>query len=222
MKQRVRAVLITPQHTILAIKRVRPGIPAYWVLSGGGVEDSDESFEAALHREVWEEIAGRAEITGLLHTTEADDERQFFYLARITEWNVDKRSGAEFSQEDRGEYLLEEIPLTKEGFDRIDLKPAEIADEIYRAITDGRLPLCTPAGAYSNSISIHPVRLWGKARAASSGAWGMPSSERGGYWLNSAWPGVLERERTHRCPDGRAQRCRARLRSAERCSKRTP
>ncbi|MGP3690990.1 NUDIX hydrolase [Streptomyces sp. IBSNAI002] len=139
MKQRVRAVLITPKNTMLAIRRIRPGIPEYWVLPGGGVEADDESLEAALHREVWEEIAGRAEITGLLHTVESNDEQQFVYLARITEWNFDERSGPEFSRDDRGEYRLEEVPLTVEGLDSIDLKPEEITDEIRKALDDGRL-----------------------------------------------------------------------------------
>jgi 8-oxo-dGTP pyrophosphatase MutT (NUDIX family) len=145
MNQRVRAVLITPKNTMLAIKRIRPNIPEYWVLPGGGVEADDESLESALHREVWEEIAGRAEITGLLHTLESDDAQQFVYLASITEWNFDERSGPEFSRNDRGAYLLEEVPLTTDGLDAIDLKPEEIAGEIRKALEDGRLTAAVPA-----------------------------------------------------------------------------
>jgi 8-oxo-dGTP pyrophosphatase MutT (NUDIX family) len=145
MKQRVRAVLITPNNTMLAIKRVRPGVPEYWVLPGGGVEADDESLEGALHREVWEELAGRAEIIGLLYTLGSADEQQFVYLARITKWNFDARSGPEFSRDDRGEYLLEEVPLTAEGLDGIDLKPGEITDEIRKALDDGRLASAAPA-----------------------------------------------------------------------------
>ncbi len=145
MQHRVRALLVTPRHTILVIKRIRPGTPAYWVLPGGGVEESDESLEAALHREVWEEIAGRAEIAGLFHTTvESDGERQYFYLAHIEEWDFDDRSGPEFTRSDRGEYLLEEIPLTLDGLDAIDLKPEEIAGRIREAIAGGRLILAEP------------------------------------------------------------------------------
>ncbi|MFB9441445.1 NUDIX domain-containing protein [Streptomyces showdoensis] len=53
---------------MLAIRRTRPGIPVYWVLPGGGVEPGDESREAALYREIHEEIAGKADIVRLLHT----------------------------------------------------------------------------------------------------------------------------------------------------------
>ncbi|MGW1126782.1 NUDIX hydrolase [Streptomyces sp. NPDC002526] len=126
MIERVRAVLVTPDHTMLVIRRTRPGRPVYWVLPGGGVEPTDESREAALHREIHEEIAGKADIVRLLHTMESDGERQLFYLARIATWSFDDRTGPEFSAEGRGEYALEEIPLTLEGLDGIDLKPEDI------------------------------------------------------------------------------------------------
>ncbi|MFF3782806.1 NUDIX domain-containing protein [Streptomyces sp. NPDC001933] len=139
MIERVRAVLVTADDTMLVIRRTRPGIPKYWVLPGGGVEPGDESREAALHREIHEEIAGKADIIRLLHTMESDDERQLFYLARIETWSFDDRTGPEFSAEGRGEYALEEIPLTEEGLDGIDLKPEEIAHVLRGAISSGSL-----------------------------------------------------------------------------------
>ncbi|MFI8510064.1 NUDIX domain-containing protein [Streptomyces sp. NPDC085460] len=105
------------------MRRTRPGIPEYWVLPGGGVEQGDASREAALHREIHEEIAGKADIVRLLHTRETDDERQLFHLARIATWSFDDRTGPEFSAEGRGEYALEEVPLTPEGLDGIASSP---------------------------------------------------------------------------------------------------
>lgn len=139
MMERVRAVLVTADDTMLVIRRTRPGIPEYWVLPGGGVEPTDESREAALHREIHEEIAGKADIIRLLHTMESDDERQLFYFARIATWSFDDRTGPEFSAEGRGEYALEEIPLTMEGLDGIDLKPEEISHVLRGAINAGSL-----------------------------------------------------------------------------------
>ncbi|MEU2675666.1 MULTISPECIES: NUDIX hydrolase [Streptomyces] len=139
MIERVRAVLVTPDHTMLVIRRTRPGIPEYWVLPGGGVEPTDESREAALHREIHEEIVGKADIIRLLHTMESDDERQLFYLARIATWSFDDRTGPEFSAEGRGEYALEEIPLTLAGLDGIDLKPEDIVYVLRGAIRAGSL-----------------------------------------------------------------------------------
>ncbi|MFJ3961113.1 NUDIX domain-containing protein [Streptomyces sp. NPDC090036] len=139
MIERVRAVLVTADDTMLVVRRTKPGIPEYWVLPGGGVEASDESREAALHREIHEEIAGKAEIVRLLHTMESNDERQLFYLARIATWSFDDRTGPEFSAEGRGEYALDEIPLTLAGIDGIDLKPEEIAHVLRGAISAGTL-----------------------------------------------------------------------------------
>ncbi|MGW9434965.1 NUDIX hydrolase [Streptomyces sp. NPDC055607] len=139
MIERVRAVLVTADDTMLVIRRTRPGIPEYWVLPGGGVEPGDASREVALHREIHEEIAGKADIVRLLHTMESADERQLFYLARITTWSFDDRTGPEFSAEGRGAYALEEIPLTLKGLDGIDLKPEEIAHVLRGAIRAGGL-----------------------------------------------------------------------------------
>ncbi|MFD8982927.1 NUDIX domain-containing protein [Streptomyces sp. NPDC059564] len=139
MIERVRAVLVTADDTMLVIRRTKPDIPVYWVLPGGGVEASDESREAALHREIHEEIAGKPDIVRLLHTMESEDERQFFYLAHIATWSFEDRTGPEFSAEGRGEYALEEIPLTVEGLDGIDLKPEEIAHVLRGAIGAGIL-----------------------------------------------------------------------------------
>lgn len=127
MKERVRAVLVTQTNTLLLIKRTRPGVPWYWVLPGGGVEPTDASREAALHREIREELAGTAEIVSLLHVLGTADERHYIYLARITNWSFDERTGPEFTMPGRGEYALEEIPLSVAGLDRVALKPDAIA-----------------------------------------------------------------------------------------------
>ncbi|MFI8810984.1 MULTISPECIES: NUDIX hydrolase [unclassified Streptomyces] len=139
MIERVRAVLVTEDDTMLVIRRTKPGVPVYWVLPGGGVEASDESREVALRREIHEEIAGKADIIRLLHTIESDGESQFIYLARIMTWSFEDRTGPEFSAGGRGEYALEEVPLTVEGIDGIDLKPEEMAHVLRSAVHDGTL-----------------------------------------------------------------------------------
>ena len=65
MTDRVRALLVTPDHDLLTIKRIRPGQAPYWVLPGGGVE-AGEDLETALARELREEIAATADVHSLL------------------------------------------------------------------------------------------------------------------------------------------------------------
>ncbi len=136
MNERVRAILITPAGTMLVIRRVRPGEPPYWVLPGGGVEPGDASLEAALTREIWEEVAGVPEVAGLLTVLTSELERGYYYLARIRQWSFADRTGPEFSEPGSGSYELQELSLTAEALDSVDLKPDDLAAWL-RAILAG-------------------------------------------------------------------------------------
>jgi 8-oxo-dGTP pyrophosphatase MutT (NUDIX family) len=140
MIQRVRAVLVTPGGCLLVIRRDRPGRATYWVLPGGHVDPGDQSVEAALSREISEEIGGEADITGLLQVLDsgAGGERQYFYLGRITSWDFAARTGPEFSEPGHGTYQLEQIQLTAAGLGAIDLQPAAVAGLLRDAIAEGR------------------------------------------------------------------------------------
>ncbi|MFC9331325.1 NUDIX domain-containing protein [Kitasatospora sp. NPDC057015] len=139
MQHRVRAVLLTPNDTMLLIKRIRPGIDPYWVIVGGKIEPTDADPEDALRREVREEIAGEAQIVSVLHTHQTDTDHETFYLATIEKWSFEGRTGPEFSQEGRGEYILEEIPVTTTALDAINLLPDEFTAVLREAITGGEL-----------------------------------------------------------------------------------
>ncbi|WP_030458514.1 NUDIX domain-containing protein [Kitasatospora sp. NRRL B-11411] len=140
MKQRVRAVLLTDHATMLVINRTRPGIPPYQVFVGGGVEDEDTSREAALLREIREEIAGEATDLRPFREWKSDKgEIEYFYSARIATWNFDDRTGPEFSRDDRGEYFLEEVPLTADAVGALNLMPPQIKAAILDALDEGTL-----------------------------------------------------------------------------------
>ncbi|GGQ98164.1 NUDIX domain-containing protein [Kitasatospora griseola] len=144
MKQRVRAVLLTERGTMLVINRVRPGIDPYQVLVGGGVEDQDTGLESALLREIREEIAGEAtDLRPFRQLPNDKGEIEHFYTARIAAWNFDDRTGPEFSRDDRGEYLLQEVPLTADALGALNLMPPQIRTALLDAIDDGTL--VTPA-----------------------------------------------------------------------------
>ena len=128
MKDRVRALLVTPDHDLLTIKRIRPGQDPYWVLPGGGVE-AGEDLETSLARELREEIAATAHVHSLLYVLERGPERQYFYLARVHSWSSDPgdRTGPEFADPSNGEYRLQAMPLTADALMDIGLEPDELA-----------------------------------------------------------------------------------------------
>ena len=138
MTSRVRAVLITPGGDLLTIRRIRPGQAPYWVLPGGGVEDG-ETLEAALARELKEEIAATASIHSLLHILDQGADRQYFYLARADTWPASPagRSGPEFTGPARGEYHLQPVPATAGAIQRIDLKPDALAQFLLNCLRGG-------------------------------------------------------------------------------------
>jgi len=135
VKERVRAVLITPDQHFLTIRRTRPGQPPYWVLPGGGVEDSDPDRESALQRELHEELAATADIHSLIHVIERPDEHQYIYLARIHTWTFANRTGPEFTDPTRGDYHLDQLALTAEGVRTVPLEPDEIASFLTDHLT---------------------------------------------------------------------------------------
>jgi ADP-ribose pyrophosphatase YjhB (NUDIX family) len=150
MTDRVRALLVTPDGNFLVFRRVRPGVPdPYWILPGGGVEDG-ETLAAALERELREEIAGVADVHGLLYVFEGEFDRHYIYLARVRSWSaraVD-RSGPEFSDPMVGEHLLQEIPLTAGGVERIDLKPEAFAKFLLSQLRAGTDLFAQPPCSY--------------------------------------------------------------------------
>jgi 8-oxo-dGTP pyrophosphatase MutT (NUDIX family) len=132
--ERVRAIVLTPVNTILVIKRIRPGASPYWVLPGGHADDTDNSLEDALRRELREELGGDATILRLVNVIHRETERQYFYLATMDNWSFADRTGPEFSQAGRGTYELEEIPSAADDVEALDLKPDEIAEFLTSAL----------------------------------------------------------------------------------------
>jgi 8-oxo-dGTP pyrophosphatase MutT (NUDIX family) len=138
VRDRVRAILITPNGELLTIRRERPGMDVYWVLPGGGVEPADASPEDALRREIREELAADITIDRLTHVLEEAGERQLFYLARVNTWSSADRTGPEFSDPTRGSYHIDTIPLTVDALAATTLKPVAVADVLVEHLRHGR------------------------------------------------------------------------------------
>ena len=131
IKRNARAILLDGDKLVL-IKRTKPGRDPYWVTVGGGVEEDDASIEAALHREVFEELGGTLDRAELVHLITDELEIgigvQHIFAARLAGMDVSVRTGTEFSKPERGGYEIVRVPFMAEAVRGLDLMPPELAD----------------------------------------------------------------------------------------------
>ena len=152
INQRVRAILLTGDGSILLIKRVKPDRSApYWVAPGGGVEWTDFDLITALERELYEELGAAATVLAtafvLEHVKAGKQLEEHFFVCLLHDFDLSKRYGPEFSDPARGEYIPEFVPLDNAPLDGIRFKTPELRDWMRRHID------------YLRSIRLQPASL---------------------------------------------------------------
>ena len=131
-----RAILLDDAGRLVLIRRTRPGQPPYWTTAGGGVEPGDASAEAALHRELHEELGAQARGARqvLLFSGPAQDGTGItvahFFVTRLVRMDISTRNGPEFDDPARGAYDPEFIDLHTDALAAIDLRPPEVKEFI--------------------------------------------------------------------------------------------
>lgn len=133
VRRSARAILLDGEELVL-IKRTKPGREPYWVTVGGGVEADDHTIEAALHREVFEELGGtvdRAELVYLItDQLNGGIGVQHIFAARLVAMDLTARTGTEFSKPERGDYEVVRVPFTRDALRELNLMPSQLADFI--------------------------------------------------------------------------------------------
>lgn len=133
-RRAARAILIDDHGQLVLIKRIKPEQAPYWTAPGGGVEDTDASVEAALHRELAEELgaeaAGASQVFLFSSPSDAGVAVQHFFVARLTSLDESARSGPEFNDPSRGGYELDRVDLRGADLAAIDLKPTALKEFI--------------------------------------------------------------------------------------------
>lgn len=146
LRHGVRALLLDGDDLLL-FRRTKPGRPLYWTTPGGGVDATDPSPQAALRRELDEELGATVgelrQVYSLAEQTPVGDYQHTFYACRLVSLDLSRRHGAEFSNPARGQYDLERVPCTPEALARIDLRPELLAT--YLQETAPLLPHLAPA-----------------------------------------------------------------------------
>lgn len=125
-----RAILIDDEDRLVLFKRTKPGQDPYWSTVGGGVDATDASVEAALHRELGEELGATATaaVPVFLHSFTNNGGGltvQHYFVARLTSLDLSKRHGPEFEDPSRGAYDPVRVPLSGdcEQLAALDLRP---------------------------------------------------------------------------------------------------
>ncbi len=131
VNNRVRALLLDTAGRLLLIKCVKPNHEPYWVAPGGGVENDDESFEAALRREIFEELGGSIEIIKMVMVTEERNDhnvlvRHHFYLTRLIAYDLSLRHGPEFDDPTSGDFIPEHIELKREQLAKLNMRSEDL------------------------------------------------------------------------------------------------
>ncbi|MFD4602906.1 NUDIX domain-containing protein [Streptomyces sp. NPDC058464] len=127
VRHKVRVVLLDGDHLVL-LRRGWPGGSPYWTTVDGSVEPDDAGLEAALRREVMEEIGATiGPATPLLTVTEPGGTltvTRHFFLADLLDTDPDRRDGPEV---DTGDFEPVRIPPNPTAVTALDLHPPELA-----------------------------------------------------------------------------------------------
>jgi 8-oxo-dGTP pyrophosphatase MutT (NUDIX family) len=142
VKRTARAILLDPDPDglrLVLIKRTKPGRPPYWITPGGGMEPTDSTVVDALHRELSEELGGKASdiVPAFVDTvpyshhddgTPAHDHGvkvQHFFVCRLESMDLSRRHGPEVD-EPNGEYEVVRLPFTREGVTSVNVVPPSL------------------------------------------------------------------------------------------------
>ncbi|WP_322766777.1 NUDIX hydrolase [Frankia sp. Cr1] len=155
VRRAARAILIDSRGRLVVFRRTLPGQQPYWATVGGGVDQQDASVEAALHRELAEELGAavdRVQQVFLTSTTKTSTTKygggsggsggeggggggpgitvQHFFVCRLTSIDLAARTGDEFTNPTKGRYDVERIDLHGEALTRFALQPGALKDFI--------------------------------------------------------------------------------------------
>ncbi|TYK42987.1 NUDIX domain-containing protein [Actinomadura decatromicini] len=126
VRRAVRALLLDGDALVL-LRRTRPGRPVYWTTPGGKIEPTDASPEAALRRELDEELGATAgpvrQVFACAEQSPEVHRLNTFYVCRLTSMDLSRRHGPEFADPANGRYDPDLVPCTAAALASIDLIP---------------------------------------------------------------------------------------------------
>ncbi|MGW3107616.1 NUDIX domain-containing protein [Streptomyces sp. NPDC001100] len=137
VRHKVRVVLLD-RGRLVFLKRGWPGGDSYCTTVGGSVEPADADLEAALRREVMEEIGATiGPATEFLTLTERGGTVtvvQHYFIADLLDMDPDRRHGPELDDPDTGDFEPVRVTLSRPAVAALNLQPAELADHVLQHV----------------------------------------------------------------------------------------
>ncbi|WP_406451174.1 NUDIX domain-containing protein [Streptomyces sp. NBC_00876] len=116
-----------------------PDGPSYYTTVGGGVEPDDADLEAALRREVMEEIGATigpaAEFLTVTEPGEKVTVVQHYFRADVLDMDLGRRNGPEMEDPDVGDFSPIRVALDVSAVEALELQPIELADYLRAHVT---------------------------------------------------------------------------------------
>ncbi|NKZ04199.1 NUDIX domain-containing protein [Actinomadura latina] len=126
VRRAVRALLLDGDALVL-LRRTRPDRPVYWTTPGGKIEPSDASPEAALRRELDEELGATAgpvrQVFACAEQSPDLHRLNTFYVCRLLTMDLSRRHGPEFEDPSRGRYDVDLVQCAPAALAPLDLIP---------------------------------------------------------------------------------------------------
>ncbi|GIH49329.1 ADP-ribose pyrophosphatase YjhB, NUDIX family [Microbispora rosea] len=163
VRHSVRAILFDGDDVVL-FRRVRAGREPYWITPGGGVEPTDTSPEAALRRELDEELGATAGPALQVFTLVEPGRLSTVFACRLVSLDLSRRSGPEFLEPDIG--LHEVRRVRPEEVRALNMVPPELGEFISAnaATLPALLDAATYApGRYRPVVDVHLLLIDGGA-----------------------------------------------------------
>lgn len=108
----------------------------YWVFPGGGVEEEDESLEAALIRECEEELGVQVEVGEFFTKTyfemDGEEQEQHIFHCRIVGGEIGTGTGPEYQTGTGYEGSFEPTWVHKDEMEGKYILPGEVIDQLFQ------------------------------------------------------------------------------------------
>ncbi|MDX2077764.1 MAG: hypothetical protein SFZ02_15155 [bacterium] len=127
-KRRVRAILLTDQHTLILLKRLpqRPRQTPMWIAPGDAIVPDGADDKPILREALMAELGVEVKILNL--ALQLFMTRWNFYLCKVVSVNPNRRSAQAIAEHKKGLYKVDELKLEEAVIKQKTIQPRALRD----------------------------------------------------------------------------------------------